>query len=118
MSFQPKFTVSARLVGELEAIAVLRERILAATVQVPWIPALQHEARVRHTHGSTAIEGNPLTLEQVWLIEEGHELPTEAPRARREVLNYLAGLRHIERHADKKRITHQDILALHKILAT
>ena len=71
MPYQPQFTVSARLVGELETIAVLRERILAATVQVPWMPSLQRDARVRSTHSSTAIEGNPLTLEQVRLIEEG-----------------------------------------------
>jgi len=117
MIYQPQFTVSSRVVGELETIAVLRERILAATVQVPWMPSLQRDARVRNTHSSTAIEGNPLTLEQVRLIEEGHELPTEPPRAKREVLNYLAGLRYIERHAKKKRIIHRDILTLHKILA-
>jgi len=117
MPYQPQFTVSARLVGELEMIAVLRERILAATVQVPWMPSLQRDARVRNTHSSTAIEGNPLTLEQVRLIEEGHGLPTEPPRAQREVLNYLAGLRHIERHANKKLITHRDMLTLHKMLA-
>ena len=117
MIYQPQFTVSSRVVGELETIAVLRERILAATVQVPWMPSLQRDARVRNTHSSTAIEGNPLTLEQVRLIEEGHELPAEPPRAKREVLNYLAGLRYIERHAKKKRIIHCDVFMLHKILA-
>ena len=117
MPYQPQFTVSARLIGELEAIAVLRERILVATVQVPWMPNLQRDARVRNTHSSTAIEGNPLTLEQVRLIEEGHGLPAEPPRAKREVLNYLAGLRYIEHHANKKRITHRDVFTLHKILA-
>jgi Fic family protein len=72
---------------------------------------------VRNTHSSTAIEGNPLTLEQVRLIEEGMSLPTEPARATREVLNYLAGLRYIERHANKKLLTHRDMLSLHKILA-
>jgi Fic family protein len=72
---------------------------------------------VRNTHSSTAIEGNPLTLEQVRLIEEGKSLPTEPARATREVLNYLAGLRYIERHANKKLLTHRDMLSLHKILA-
>ena len=117
MPYQPQFAVSARLIGELEAIAVLRERILAATVQVPWMPNLQRDARVRNTHSSTAIEGNPLTLEQVRLIEEGHGLPAEPPRAQREVLNYLAGLRYIDRHVNKKRITHRDVFTLHTILA-
>ena len=37
----------------------------AAAVQVPWIPALQKDTRARNAHSSTAIEGNPLTLEQV-----------------------------------------------------
>ena len=117
MPFHPQFTVTARLIATLESIAALREKILAATVQVPWIPSLQRDARVRNTHSSTAIEGNPLTLEQVRLIEEGHGLPAEPPRAQREVLNYLAGLRFIERQAKKKHIGHRDVLELHQILA-
>lgn len=117
MPYQPKFAVSAKVVRELERIAVLRERILSATVQVPWMPSLQRDARVRNTHSSTAIEGNPLTLEQVRLIEEGHGLPAEPSRAKREVLNYLAGLRYVERHADKKRVTHRDVFTLHTTLA-
>ena len=44
MSYQPKFAVSAQVVGDLERIAVLRENILAATVQVPWMPSLQRDA--------------------------------------------------------------------------
>ncbi|MBC7837218.1 MAG: Fic family protein [Nitrospiraceae bacterium] len=72
---------------------------------------------MRNTHCSTAIEDNPLTLEQVRLIEEGQGLPAEPPRAKREVLNYLAGLCHIERPANKKRITHRDVFTLHTMLA-
>lgn len=117
MPYQPQFTVTARLVTELEIISALREKLLASTVQVAWIPSLQRDARVRNTHSSTAIEGNPLTLEQVRLIEEGHSLPAEPPHAKREVLNYLAGLRHIERQVKKRTIIHRDILSLHKILA-
>jgi hypothetical protein len=64
MPYRPQVTASARLIGELEAIAVLRERILAATVQVPWMPNLQRDARVGNTHSSTVIEGNLLTLER------------------------------------------------------
>ena len=55
----------------MEQIAALRERILAAAIQVPWIPALQKDTRIRNAHSSTAIEGNPLTLKQVRAIEEG-----------------------------------------------
>ena len=118
MAYQPRFTITAHLLAIIEEIAAFREKILAATVQVPWIPTLQKDARVRNTHSSTAIEGNPLTLEQVRLLEEGQPLPTEPQRAKREVLNYLAGLRFIEQRAKKKTITHEDVLKLHAIIAS
>ena len=117
MAYEPLFTVTAHLLTILEEIAAFREKILAAAVQVPWIPALQKDARIRNTHSSTAIEGNPLTLEQVRLLEEGQALAAESERARREVLNYLAGLRFIERHAKKKRIARGDVLKLHALIA-
>jgi len=118
MAYNPAFTITPALLRLIEEITALREKILAATVQVPWIPALQKDARIRNTHSSTAIEGNPLTLEQVRLLEEGESLPTQPERARREVLNYLAGLRFIEKHAGKKRIAHEDVLKLHAIIAS
>src|SRR5260370_21564362 len=117
MSYEPQFTITPALLAEVEQIAALRERIQAAAVQVRWIPALQKDTRTRNTHSSTAIEGNPLTLEQVRAIEEGREIPAVAARARREVLNYFAGLRFVEKNAGKSPITHEEILRLHKIIA-
>ena len=117
MSYEPQFTITPALLARVEQIAALRERILAATVQVPWIPALQKDTRTRNTHSSTAIEGNPLTLEQVRAVEEGRELPAVAGRAKREVTNYFAGLRFIETNASQKTINHEDIFTLHRILA-
>jgi hypothetical protein len=35
MSYQPDFTITPALLALVEQIAALRERILAATVQVP-----------------------------------------------------------------------------------
>jgi len=118
MGYQPGFTITAPLTRRLEEIAALREKILGATIQVPWIPALQKDARVRNTHSSTAIEGNPLTLEEVRLLAEGQALPAATERSRREVLNYLAGLSFVERQSRKKRIAHEDVLRLHKIVAS
>jgi len=117
VSFQPQFTITPRLLSRIEEIASLREKVLAATVQVPWIPALQKDTRLRNAHSSTAIEGNPLTLEQVRALEEGDELPAATPRSKQEVLNYFAGLRFIERHLHKSPLTHEDVLKLHKIIA-
>ena len=81
------------------------------------MPALQRDSRSRTAHASTAIEGNPLTLEEVRAIEEGRSIGDPKERTRREVLNQLAGLRHIEKHAGKRRIAAIDILALHRIIA-
>jgi Fic family protein len=117
VSYQPQFLVTPALVRRLEQIAALRERILAATVEVPWIPALQKDTRTRNTHSSTAIEGNPLTLEQVRAVEDGREIPAVAPRVKREVVNYFAALRFVEQNAGRKRLTHADIFRLHKIIA-
>ena len=117
MAYLPSFAVSARLVTLVEEIAALRTSVLAATVQVPWIPRLQKDARVRNTHSSTAIEGNPLTRPQVLAIEEGRAVPAIAARSEREVRNYLAGLRYIEKNARRRRITHRDVLRLHGLIA-
>ncbi|HWY75167.1 MAG TPA: Fic family protein, partial [Verrucomicrobiae bacterium] len=117
MGYEPQFKITPLLLGRAEQIAALRERIQAATVQVPWIPALQKDARTRSTHSSTAIEGNPLTLEQVRAVAEGRAVPAIPSRARREVTNYFAGLQFIETKAAIPRITHEDIFILHRILA-
>jgi Fic family protein len=118
MAFTPRFIVSARLLRELEVIADLRARIAAATVQVAWIPRLQKDSRQRGAHASTAIEGNPLTLDEVKALEAGRPLSIHPERAKREVLNYFAGLRWMEKRArQKKSATHEDILRLHGLLA-
>jgi Fic family protein len=116
MRYAPHFTITAPLLARVEAIAALRERIQGAAVQVAWIPALQKDARARNARSSTAIEGNPLTLEQVRAVEAGETLSVPT-RVHREVVNYLAALRHVEKQAAKKRLTHEDVLRLHAIIA-
>jgi Fic family protein len=117
MAYVPQFTITPALLAEVEQVAALRERIQSAVVDLPWIPALQKDTRTRNVHASTAIEGNPLTLEQVRALEEGRELSSSAARPKREVINYFAGLRFVEKNAAKKTIRHADILELHRILA-
>lgn len=117
MAYVPLFTITPSLLTEVEQVAALRERIQNAVVDLAWIPALQKDTRTRNVHASTAIEGNPLTLEQVRALEEERELSTPGTRPRREVINYFAGLRYVEKHAAKKAVRHADILELHRILA-
>lgn len=117
MAYEPQFRITPRLLLLVEQVAVLRERIQSAAVEFSWIPALQKDTRTRNSHASTAIEGNPLTLEQVRALEEGRELAAVEARPKREVLNYFAGLRYVEKLAGKKTIRHEDIFGLHRLLA-
>src|SRR5881398_900065 len=109
--------ITPKLLARVEQIAASQERILAATVHVSWMPGLQKDARTRNTHSSTAIEGNPLTLEQVRAVQEGREIPATGPRSRREVANYFAGLRFVEKNAQRSAVTHEEVLKLHRIMA-
>ena len=117
MAFIPNFTISSKLLQQVEAIAALRERISAASIDLAWIPALQKDSRARNAHASTAIEGNPLTLEQVRAIEAGREVLSSDEKSKREVLNYFAGLRFIEQQTKLERIRHEHLFELHRILA-
>ena len=117
MPYEPQFSITPQLLALVEQTATLRERIQGAAVELSWIPALQKDTRTRNSHASTAIEGNPLTLEQVRALEEGRELSAVETRPKREILNYFAGLRYVEKHAKKKTLRHEDIFKLHRLLA-
>jgi len=117
MSYEPYYTISPRLLSLVETVAALRERIQGAAITLSWIPALQKDTRSRNVHASTAIEGNPLTLEQVRALEEGRDLAASGQRSGREVLNYFSGLRHVEKQTGKETIRHEDLFELHRILA-
>ena len=117
MAYEPDFSISPALLAQVEKISALRERIQGASVELAWIPALQKDTRARNGHASTSIEGNPLTLEQVRALEEGREPIASEPRHRREVINYFAGLRYVEKNATVKRIRHEHLFELHRLLA-
>ncbi len=117
MAYEPKFTVTSHLLRTIEDISKYREIIASASIQVPWIPFLQKDAQIKNTHGSTAIEGNPLSIEEVAILEGGGDLPVRTSRSKKEVLNYFDALRFVEKNALKKKITNADLLALHKIIS-
>lgn len=117
MPYVPRFTIRPVLLTEVERIAELRERIQTAAIDLAWIPALQKDTRTRNVHASTAIEGNALTLEQVRALDEGRELSRAGERAKREVLNCFAALRYVEQNVVLETVRHDDVLALHRVLA-
>ena len=53
MGYEPQFTITHRLLSQVEAVTSLRERILGATVELAWIPALQKDTRHRNAGAAT-----------------------------------------------------------------
>ena len=111
--FKPNFKYTHRIVNNLVEITSAREVILNAYIVPKWEISLRKEALIRATHASTAIEGNPLSLEEVSKLAQGREL-TAARKAKQEVLNYLSVLENIDNYQENGKITEKFILKLHK----
>jgi len=111
--FKPKFNYTHNIVNNLIEITSAREIILNAYLVPKWEISLRREALIRATHASTAIEGNPLTLEEVSELAQGRKI-TAARRAKQEVLNYLNVLRNIEKYQDNGKIREKHVLELHR----
>ncbi len=116
MPYEPRFQTTPHLLKVLEEISAFNARIQGALISVSWTPILQKDAQARQAHGSTAIEGNPLTLAEVKILADGGALPHAKPRAVQEVINYFAALRFVEKNSKAKNITSRDILEIHSII--
>jgi len=116
MPYEPEYRITPHLLRVIEDISALKTRIETAPVSVLWLPRLSKEAFSKMTYSSTAIEGNPLSLKEVEILAEGGALPQARPKDVRGTLNYLACLKYISRHSQKKAITKNDILLLHKMV--
>jgi Fic family protein len=111
--FQPNFRYTNRIVNNLTQIAEGRTIILNAPLVPKWEVTLRREAIIRSAHSSTAIEGNPLSLEQVSDLAAGREI-TVRRKDRQEVLNYLEALEKIPEFAQRSPFKSEDLLEVHK----
>jgi len=110
--FFPNFNYTHRIVRNLVEISSAREIILNAYLVPKWEISLRRDALIRAAHASTAIEGNPLTLEEVSQLAQGRKI-TATRKAQQEVLNYLRVLEDIEKYQEQDKITEKIILKLH-----
>ena len=111
--FNPNFNYTHKIVNNLVEIASAREAVLNSYLVPKWEVSLRRDALIRAAHASTAIEGNPLTLEEVSQLAQGRKV-TAARKAKQEVLNYLKVLENIEKYQEQGKITGKIILKLHK----
>jgi len=104
VSYQPKFTITSRLLSQIDEIAVTRDKILVSKMRMP--------------HRSTGMKGHSFTLEKVRALANGEDFPVVAERSTQDVLNYFAMRLSNERKSGRSRWTHEDIFKLHRIIAS
>ena len=117
MGYQPRFSISSAYLKSAEAIQRLQTLIETAPIQVPWAAALERDALAQSAHGTAAIEGNPLSLNEVKTLMDGKPLTHAPPRAVYDIRNVLELLRDVERKAlSPSGLCEADIHEFHRIL--
>jgi len=111
--FNPCFTYNHELVNKLLKINSIRDFIVNAPVVLEMEVSLKREALLKSAHHSTAIEGNPLSLNQVDKLAKGIKIQGQK-RAMQEVLNYLNVLNNMDKYIDDGKITPKNVLKLHE----
>lgn len=113
--FNPNFQYTNKTVRNLTLIAEARAIIINAPLIPRWEVSLRREALLRSAHSSTAIEGNPLSLEEVTALAEGRDIMVRR-KDRQEVLNYLEALEKIPKFAKRSKFASENLLQIHKIV--
>ncbi|CEL24779.1 Fic family protein [Methanobacterium formicicum] len=111
--FNPCFTYNHELVNKLLEINSIRDFIVNAPVVLEMEVSLKREALLKSAHHSTAIEGNPLSLNQVNKLAKGIKIQGQK-RATQEVLNYLNVLNNMDSYIEGGKITEKNVLKLHE----
>lgn len=114
--FNPQYQLNNAILNSLTKIAADKAIIDRARILPGAEIRLRHEAILRMTHSSTAIEGNQLKLPQVEAIYSHKKI--DAPkRDVYEVKNYLHALKYIEKVAlEKKSLSEKIILKIHQLV--
>lgn len=113
--YKPNFSYTDRIVKNLTFIAESKAIIINSPLIPEWEVSLRKEALIQSAHSSTAIEGNPLTLEEVSELAQGREVMARR-KDRQEVLNYLEALDRIPDFASSDPLTMEDLLEIHFIV--
>src|SRR3972149_10973347 len=105
--FKPNFRYTDKIVTNLTFIAESRAIILNSPLIPKWEVSLRRDAMLRSAHSSTAIEGNPLSLEEVSNLAAGRDIMVRR-KDKQEVLNYLKVLEMVPDFAEKNPFTIKD----------
>lgn len=113
--FRPTYTITPVILDNLVRTAEAKALIDNAHLIPKWEVALRREALIRNAHASTAIEGNPLSLQQVSELAKGREIMATR-KAQAEVLNYLKVLETLPKLSETGKVSEKVILKIHGFL--
>ena len=113
--FKPNYSITPSILSNLIKTAEARAVVDNAYLVPKWEVALRREALIKNAHASTAIEGNPLSLEQVSDLAMGRDIMATR-KAKAEVVNYLKVLEGLPGLAEDGKITEKVILKIHRLL--
>ena len=85
--FNPKYTITARLLANIKRIAELVEKLNGRQFSDVVLFEFEKRAREVSAYSSTSIEGNPLPLTEVKRLIKSS--PKEIRDTEKEVLNFL-----------------------------
>jgi len=112
--YEPRFIYSNRIVSLLNVIEYCRGTVDSIVLPVDISEKLRNEARVKATHFSTAIEGNPLTIKDVEKVVKNKEA---RDKSEQEVRNYWNALNFLSRARNRNiPVTEDFIKKLHAII--
>jgi Fic family protein len=112
--FKPKYTISDKVLNQLSGIAEIKALISRSALLPEREIFLRRDAVIKMAHTSTSIEGNQLQEYQVAQVADGKQVNAEGKQIK-EVKNYLAALREIDKLAkSKKNFNSDDILKIHR----
>lgn len=118
--YQPKFTISSKLLRDIGLIEGAKAVITGAALLPAWEVKFKEEAEVRAAHYGTHVEGNELNLEEVRKVMEGKEIVAR-DRDIKEVINFRKILDYLgeileENKPGSRKLYHQETLKdLHRL---
>ncbi len=113
--YKPRFQYSHRIIRLLNDLEYCRGVVESVVLPIDISESLRHDAKVRATHYSTAIEGNPLTIKQVKETVEKKLLIKS--KGEQEVRNYWDALNFLSRAKSRGISVSEDFIRkLHAII--
>ncbi len=118
--FVPKYTITNKILKDIGISEAAKEVIMNAPLVPAWEAKFRKEAMERTIHHGTHLEGNPLSVEEVKDVLEGHEVIAR-DRDIQEVINYRNVLKFIDAvqaqigPSGKYNFTIETILEVHRL---